>query len=412
MQKTKIAKWLLPPIVVVGGYLAALQYWSWKWDTPNKALPTAHLSHQELASFQSEPAPIAKSAQGAMVELADKLQSVSLSGALSVDGDLVWSGTVGLASVTPFSPAQVDTRYRIGSVSKAVTAVALMRMVEQGLIELDTPIQQYLPDYPSYAKPITVRQLASHMAGVRHYQFDLMKFPPTDGLSNHHFEDAIAALAQFKDDKLLFMPGQDFAYSTHGYTLLSAVMQAAGGKRFEALLDELIIEPLGLKHTAAEHLLESTDKLAHFYNADDGLYGETPTQNLSNKVAGGGLVSTPTDMVKLGAALLDNQLLTPKSFAEMTTVQLMADGSKNQQYYGLGWRHHETSRILNDEERKVDVIHHGGVSVGANAFLLLVPEHRISVAIATNSKGTTSRTEIQLLAYELAGMVINEKARD
>lgn len=413
MNKIKIIKWISLPLFALGGYLGALQYWHIKWDTPNELLPKAHLQHQDMIVDDQDENQWAKNAQTHMVDLAEKLQSVSLSGAMSVDGKLVWSGAVGLASVKPKIPATVNTQYRIGSVSKAVTAVALMRMVEEGLLELDDPIHNYLPDYPKYAQPLTIRQLASHMGGVRHYQFDLTKFPPTDGLSNYHYQDAMAALTQFENDGLLFTPGQGFAYSTHGYTLLSAVMQAAGNKTFEALLQSLVTKPLGLNDIQGEHLLGPTSELASFYNAKEGLYGNTPPQNLSNKVAGGGLVSTPTDLVKLGSALLNNTLLSAESFAEMTKVQPMFDGSKNPQYYALGWRHHETSRVINDgenDETNVDVIHHGGVAVGANAFLLLVPEHNISVAIATNSKSASSRAEIQLLAYKLAGMTLSDRS--
>lgn len=316
-----------------------------------------------------------------------------------------------LASVEPLKKATVNTQYRIGSVSKPLTAVALMRMVEEQMADIDAPLQQYLPHYPRYEEDITMRQLASHMGGVRHYHFDMFKFPPTDAFSNVAYVDANAALAQFKDDNLLFTPGQGFKYSTHGYTLLSAAMQSAGNTNFEQLVEQLVLEPVGLTQTSPEHLLNDKRHLAAFYSSDDGLYGETPEQNLSNKVAGGGYVSTPTDLVKLGDALLTNQLLTPYSFARMTEVQPMHDGSKNQQYYALGWRHYETSHIL-DEDNPVDVIHHGGRAQGADTFLLLVPEHNITVAITTNGQGQKSRGEIQMLAYRMAGLAIAEKSEE
>jgi len=333
-----------------------------------------------------------------------------MSGAMTVNGKLVWAGTVGLAKVELEQAANVKTQYRVGSVSKPITAVALMRMVEEGMIELDVPIHNYLPDYPRYSTQMTARQLASHMAGVRHYRYDFLKFPPTDGLSNVLYSDVNEALSQFKDDELLFKPGQGFSYSTHGYTLLSAVMQAAGGKPFEDLVAELVTIPLGLSQTQAEHSLESTTELAGFYTSDGGLYGITPQQNLSNKVAGGGLVSTPTDLVKLGSALMNGKFLEQSTYEEMVAVQPMFDGSKSPQSYTLGWRHYETSHII-DKDNKVDVIHHGGVASGANAFMMMVPDHDISIAILTNGKGEKSRGEIQMLAYKLAGMVVKERLK-
>ncbi|MDM7861263.1 serine hydrolase domain-containing protein [Alteromonas sp. ASW11-36] len=395
-------------LITIASYAGAVQYWAWKWETPSKALPAGHLTFNESFSEEASGNLWAESAQVKMTELATQLQSVSMSGAMTVDGNLAWVGSVGLARVEPLEEATATTQYRIGSVSKALTAVAMMRMVEEGLLDLDVPIQTYLPDYPQHDADITLRQLASHMSGIRHYGFDIRRFPPTDSVSNEHYVDAIAALEQFKGDDLLFTPGQGFNYSTHGYTLLSAVMQAAGGKRFEALVADLVTQPLGTTSTQAESELQSTKLLAGFYSSDGGLYGETPEQNLSNKVAGGGFVSTPMDLVKLGRALLSEQLLKPESFTEMTTVQPMYDGSENQQGYALGWRHYETRHIL-DEDNQVDVIHHGGRSFGADTFLLLVPEYNIAVAITTNGQSEESRGEIQMLAYELAGMVIRER---
>ena len=404
-NRTTLIKLGAGVLLIVLAYLSALAYWYWKWETPKLTLPGEHLSQYQMATVSSSFSSVADKAQFKMTELANELQSVSLSGAMMKDGQLVWAGAVGLASVQPQKAASIKTQYRIGSVSKSLTAVALMGMVEAQLIDLDTPIDKYLPNYPTGAKQITTRQLVSHMSGVRHYNYDFTQFPPTDGLSNIAYEDSIAALGQFKHDGLLFTPGQGFAYSTHGFTLLSVVMQAAANKPFDMVLKEFIATPLKLNQTQAEHLLTNTERLAEFYNSDNGLYGLTPEQNLSNKVAGGGIVSTPTELVTLGAALLNNSLLQPESFEKMVQVQPMFDGSKNPQSYALGWRHYKTRHILG-ENNQVDIIHHGGVSVGANAYFMLVPEFNITVAILTNSKGEKSRGKIQLLAYELAKMAI------
>lgn len=396
--------------LAIGAYFGAVQYWQWKWNTPNLPLPPNHLMYNESFSESVTDNIWVDIAQNKMRELATQLQSVSMSGAMMIDGKLAWVGAVGLASVEPLKKATTTTQYRIGSVSKSITTVTLMRMAELGILDIDAPISRYLPDYPAHAADVTLRQLATHTGGIRHYDFDITRFPPTDSVSNVAYADAIAALTQFKNDDLLFKSGEGFNYSTHGYTLLSAAMQAAGGKLFEELVDEWVTQPLGLTHTQPEHLLKSTVQLAEFYSSDDGLYGITPEQNLSNKVAGGGYVSTPKDLVTLGAALLSNKLLSPDSFDEMTTVHPMHDGSKNPQYYALGWRHYETSHILG-EDNKVDVIHHGGRAFGADTFLLLVPNHNISVSITTNGQGKRSRGEIQILAYKLAGMVIKKQLK-
>lgn len=398
-------------IVVAGIYLGAIEYWAWKWESPHIPLPNQHLKNHDLATINSTGKNWSADAQQRMIDLAEQMQSVSMSGAMTVNGKVVWAGAVGLARVEPEQTASVNSQYRIGSVSKPVTAVTLMRMVEEGKINLDESIHTYLPNYPRYSSDITPRQLVSHMAGVRHYSLDFTNFPPTDGLSNIAYPDVNAALIQFKDDDLLFEPGKGFKYSTHGYTLLSAVMQAAGAKPFDELVTRLVTRPVGMNNTSPEHLLTDTSHLAGFCTSDGGLYGITPVQNLSNKVAGGGFVSTPSDLVLMGASLLKGELLMQESFDEMVEVQPMHDGSDHPQYYALGWRHYKTQHIL-DKENKVDVIHHGGVAQGADSFLLLVPEYDISVAILTNGQGDKSRGEIQMLAYRLAGMVIRGQQED
>ena len=405
--KKKIGIGLGVLVAFAGAYILAIEIWVNKWEQPSKPLPANHLVHEQSLIHDQTRAELASAAQQAMRELATDMQSVSMSGALSIGDELIWSGAIGLQNVDRAEPANVDTLYRIGSVSKALTAVTLMRMVEMGLVDLDSPIQNYLPSYPTYDAPMTARQLASHTAGVRHHKFDITRFPPTDGYSNVRYADVNAALSQFQDDALLFMPGQGYSYSTHGYTLLSAVMEAAGGKPFHQLVHELVLRPAGMQATSAEFLDHQQQDLAGFYTSDGGLFGYTPTVDLSNKLAGGGFVSTPTDLVRMGTALLTGDLLSEASFTEMVTEQKLADGGEHPDAYALGWRHHLTRNILG-EDNMVDVIHHGGVSTGSDSFLLLVPDYSISIAITTNGHGDRSRGEIQMLAYQIAAAVIHD----
>ncbi|MDX1402806.1 MAG: serine hydrolase domain-containing protein, partial [Kiloniellales bacterium] len=170
------------------------------------------------------------------------------------------------------------------------------------------------------------------------------------------------------------------------------------------LMDELVFEPLGMNATAAESP-ETMDRLVEFYNTDGGRFGTTRDVDLSVKWAGGGFVSTPTDLVTLGASLLSDRLISSETREEFFAVQPMFDGSENPQVYALGWRHHETVNILG-EDTPVDAVHHGGTSEGGVAFLLLVPDHEISIAFLTNGAGDSTRVEIQRLAYRIAGLAI------
>ncbi len=392
-------------LLMAGIYYAAIQYWLWKWESPHEPLPADTFQYADNRPLTDEHDQLASHFFETMKSTALDLQTVSISGAVSIHGRPTWAGTIGLASIAPLRPATTKNQYRIGSVSKPLTSVTLMRMAEQGSIDLDADISRYLPDLPGQTIPITPRQLASHMAGIRHYTFDLSQFPPTDFYSNKHYDDVDDAVEHFLYDELLFDPGQGFSYSTHGYTLLSAVMQAAAGKPFLQLVNDLVLAPLAMTSTIPEDRTRQLPQLVEFYTSGNGLYGHTPVVDLSNKWAGGGFIATPIDLVKLGEAVLGDHLLSSDSKAAMFKVQPMSDGSDNSQFYTLGWRRHETVNIF-DEDRPVEVIHHGGASTGAAAFLLLVPSHHVSIAFASNGRSDDTRIELQRLAYKIARQCI------
>lgn len=389
-------------------YAGAVQLYFWKWESPHDPLPSGHLDVGEHIIHNEHQADLADQIHQAMGSLAANLQTVSITGAVAIDGEPSWAGTVGLAQVENGAPATTESRYRIGSISKSLTGTTLVRMAELGMIDLDAEIQTYLPDYPRHDTPMTVRQLASHMAGIRHYGFDATLFPPHDFYLDEHFDDVANAVTFFKDDDLLFSPGHGFSYSTYGYTLLSAVMQAAANKPFLTVMDELLLEPLGMQATGAEDRDGDLTNIVSFYTAEKGLYGATPDVDVSIKYAGGGFLSTPTDMVTFASALLNDRLLSPQARETLFTPEPMFDGSPNPQGYALGWRHYETIHILG-EDKPVDVVHHGGASSGAAAFLLMVPDHNIAVAFMSNGRSDETRLELQMLAYKVAAMIIDQQ---
>ena len=394
-------------VAVIAIYAGAVMWNMWKWESPHDPLPENHLAKREHQVMSEGLSTLADAVNAAMHEVASELQSVSMSGALAIGGEQIWAGAVGLADVENGIPANIESRYRIGSVSKAVTATAVAHMVEAGLLDFDDEVQKFLPDYPRYETPMTVRQLLSHMSGIRHYEMNPFYFPPSDYYLDEHYDDVLEATTFFQSDGLEFPPGQGFQYSTYGYTLLSALMQEAADQPFLAVMDDYLFNPLGMDDTMAE-LPGRVDHLVNFYTSDDGLYGATREVDMSIKWAGGGFVSTPSDMVRLGNALLRNEFLSRETRDEMFAVQPMSDGSENPQAYALGWRHHETINILG-EENPVDVVHHGGTAMGGVAFLLLVPDHNISIALLTNGAGDLTRREIQMLAYRMAALAIEQQ---
>ncbi len=330
--------------------------------------------------------PIA-AAQKLLIEWQQKLQAPSLSVAIGHRDKVLWAEAIGYADIAAQKVANENTIYRIGSISKSVTSVALATLLEQKKIQLDEPIGRLLPNYKLTNPNITPRQLASHTAGIRHYNFCFC-LPIHEGFNNEPFNSVQEAVAVFSKDNLLFEPGNGFNYSTYGYTLLSAVMEAASQQPFPEYLQKEILDPLSMKHTLLGRATIPNKDIATFYTVKENQYKPAFEVDISNKWAGGGLLSTPTDLVKMGNALLDSTFLSAETKMALFTPQTLNNGAANPQNYGLGWRIDVNEK--NFSPRKVKIIHHGGTIEGAIALLLLFPDYDFSIALMTNRSGRSS----------------------
>ncbi len=141
--------------------------------------------------------------------------------AVAVDGQVVWSEVCGYADLSRRMPVTAATRFRIGSVSKTLTAAAAARLVQEERLDLDAPIQRYVASFPAKGHPVTARDLLAHVAGIRHYQGN-------EALSGVHYVSVTDALRVFARDPLLFEPGTQYSYSSYGFNLVGAAIEAIG----------------------------------------------------------------------------------------------------------------------------------------------------------------------------------------
>jgi len=375
----------------------------WGWVK----LPLNSQAHQHL--FNSKYRNEATQALKATHEHRQSINAPGISAAVAIDGELVWVGLSGWADIEAALPMSIDTQFRIGSTSKAVTATALARLIGNGLIDLDSPIAKYHPSLPNTNwGQIKVRHLASHMSGLPHYkQFDDKYGLYKSMALNSHFDDVNDALTLFDTTKLQFEPGTQFSYSTYGTVLLSAVMQEVANKAFLDLLKEEVFYPIGLHSTQDEASAKQSNKLAKFYWNDDGKsehFRVWREVDLSHRLAGGGLVSTSADLVKLASAYLDRNYLSEQTVSAVWQAQTLDNGEINEQHYAIGWRANEV--MLNNE--RVLAIHHGGVSRGAQSFLITIPEQKISIAVNINSK-TADFSEFSRIWRDLATLFISKR---
>ncbi|HKI05616.1 MAG TPA: serine hydrolase domain-containing protein [Thermoanaerobaculia bacterium] len=339
------------------------------------------------AAAQAPAVPRTEQARRMMEELRTRVGSPGLSAAVAVDGKIVWAEGFGEADVEGHVAVSPASRFRLGSISKLLTAASAARLVEQGRLDLDAPVQRYVPSYPDKGQPITPRQLGGHLAGIRHYG-------PQDFLRPvKRYEKLADGLEIFQGDPLVHAPGASYLYSSYGYNLLGVVVEGAAGKDFLTTVDELVLRPLGLTATGPDVPERVVDHRVRPYRrtSDGALENETPIDS-SYKWPSGGFLSTASDVARFGAAQLAGDFLKPETRALLFTSQRTAAGEETG--VGLGWR-------IGKSEAGRRFYHHGGAIEGGRAFILLLPEGQVTVVILTNLSGARFAEQDALKLAEL-----------
>ena len=310
-----------------------------------------------------------------------------LTAALVVGAHLTWSQGYGLADVENGVPATADTVYRLASVSKPITAVAVMQLAEQGRIDIDAPVRKYVPGFPEKPWPITARQLLAHTSGIRHYAGD-------EFASTRHYWSILEGLDVFKDDPLVFEPGTRQLYSTYGYTLLGAVVEAASGMRYLDYLHERILRPAGMTGVRDDDASAIIRNRAHGYvRTAAGDLRNSALADTSYKVPGGGLCATAADMGRFAAAFEAGSLLKKETLDSMLVGQRTGDGKTLN--YGLGWS-------VTTRNGRFEAWHTGAQQRVSNV-VYLQPGRGLAVVLMANLEG--QGTSLKELARRIAATV-------
>ena len=292
-----------------------------------------------------------------------------LSVSVGMQGRLIWSKGYGYADIeqqVPVDPAA--TKFRVGSVAKPMTALALIKLVTQKRIDIDADVRRYVPSFPEKQHAFTVRQLAGHLACIRHYAGD-------EAYSRKHYSSVIESLDIFKDAPLICTPGAEWKYSSYGYNLLSAVIEQAAEKPFLDTMAESVFVPLGMTATVPDQLKELVPNRGRYYFRHEGnIYNEPEVDN-SYKWASGGFLSTTDDLTRFGLAHTNNQHVSPEMLSLLWTEQKTLAGKGTG--YGVGWR------IVLDEKGD-KWIGHGGGSIGGTTQLWLFADNGLVIAMASN----------------------------
>jgi len=296
------------------------------------------------------------------IEVVPKAPGVSV--AVGINGELVWSKQFGFADLETKTPVTATTRFRIGSVSKPLTAAGLALLVERGKLDLDAPIQKYIPDFPKKNGVITTRLLAGHLSGIRNYR-------GYEAGSNKPFPNLRSGLKIFEEDPLEAPPGTKFSYASYNWNTIGVIMEAAARQDFLSYMEENVIKPLGLTNTRADFAGVADPQRTKFYEVlHENEFRPSPAVDLSYCWPAGGYLSTAEDMVRFGATHVRPGFLKAESLKLLFTSQITNTGTETD--YGVGW-------FIGP-----GFVQHGGDSAGGVAILLLVPPARLVVALATN----------------------------
>ncbi len=250
-----------------------------------------------------------------------------------VDRQLRWTGGFGLADAENAVPATAETMYRLASVSKTMTATAAMQLAERGRLDLDAPIRRYVPGFPEKPWPITTRQLLGHLGGIRHY------LPNEEFDATRQYVGVLEGLDVFKDDPLVHEPGTAYLYSTYGFDLVGAVVEAASGARFLDYLRENVFRPAGMESIRDDDARVLIPHRAQGYvRLVNGELRNAAPADTSYKIPGGGLIATAADVVRFAAALENGALVKPETRTEMWTRQKTRSGQVAGLRPRLGYR--------------------------------------------------------------------------
>jgi CubicO group peptidase (beta-lactamase class C family) len=311
-------------------------------------------------------------------------------------GTILYEGNLGDADVAKNVATETNTRYRLYSTAKSLTAAAAMRMAELGLLDLDEAISTVMPDLPAHVANITPRQLMANRSGIRNYESG-----EWIEVSSTTCKRPIEALAPFIDDPLIFAPGTENAYTTFGYVLLSAVMEAAYAGSFESAMSDLVFKPAKMDGIAVEGRDTNGYPLAQSY-----LYQEEeepeffpldqydPPVLVSCKFGGGGFVGRALDLARFGDSLASEYLVSDAGRDQLWSNLSVTEGFPS---YGLGFFDGDRWLASLDAEQRAEgdevpdrvfpeAWFHGGSAAGGYSMLFIYPDHDLVLAMAATNR--------------------------
>jgi len=364
-----------------------------------------------ICIFSVEAETILKAVDAAMRDEMKRQELVGLAVGVIVDGRVAYTQGYGWADREKQVPVTRETMFRWASISKSLTAVAAMQLWERKQLELTADVRQLVPEFPAKAAPITLRHLLCHQGGIVHYTNGPVVVSVRRYEQPNPFENVLLALDTFKQSPVVNAPGAKFAYTTHGYILLSAAVERAGKQKFADQVRDRISKPLGMKSLQPDYQWRDIPHRAVGYRKRDGRIVPSTNTDVSWKLGGGGYISNIDDLAKFALGLLHHNLVQKGTAAKMWMPQKLNNGRHTS--YGLGFsiaQYYEgklgkwqPAKLKHPGPPPIMLVGHGGSQEKTRTRLLIIPGQNVGVVVMTNSEnGDSTKLAGRLLKVLLA----------
>ena len=328
----------------------------------------------ELLVARGAPPPVPFDANDVMTAwLAERSvdSAPGIAALVARDGQVIWTGSCGMADLSHEIPITRSTKFRIGSITKQFTGAAILKLQEEGRLSVDDKLSKFMPDFPR-GDEVTIHHLLTHTSGIKSYT------------SKPGFLDSAAAAATeqqmidtFRDEPFDFDPGSKFAYNNSGYFLLGTIVAQVSGQSYGDYLHDAFFEPLGMHDTGVH---ASTAVLRHEatgYSYEQGKTTQALNWDMSQAGAAGSLYSTVDDLMRWNEGLFGGNVLKPDSLqAAFTPVELPSD-EEPMMAYGYGW--------LMGTRRGLQTIGHSGGLQGWLSQITRYPAQNLTVVVLHNA---------------------------
>ncbi len=328
-------------------------------------------------------------------ELWDIIQESGFNGVVSIeyDGKPLLSEGFGLANFEHHVPNTTKTRFRIASITKQFTAMAILQLFDRGLLNPQDHIKERLPDFPNGDR-ITVHQLLTHTSGIPNFDLEMDFY---DVLHAESVEDALIDL--FKDKPLQFEPGTQFAYSVSGFLVLGKIIETISELSYEEYLKQFIFEPLGMGNSGFDHWQRIVEGRANPYEIRDGKIVNADFIDMRIAGAGGGLYSTIEDLQRFNRAIKYGEIISPESVELMFGNQFTIEEGA---YCGYGIFLQYDDHFGKKRRRQ----YHAGGGPGVRSMNIYLPDDHLAITMVSN---VNDRETFGRINHEIERILLSEE---